>query len=172
MKHSDYVTHIDNKEDVQFLRKVLFPVNIRLLQTSDEYKHIIQECCDYLSKMVLTKCDGYKLPHGMSGANLAIPFNIIAIAENRNCDEATSRVMINPKILAYQGKPVQTTSNCGSLTLEEPIKVWRWPQIIVEYYEIWGEKVQYHANQTYGSFTIQHEVDHNNGLLITDRTCQ
>lgn len=83
MKHSDYITHMDNAEDVIYLRSTHFPVNMRLFETSPDYKAIILQQCDYIRKLCLTKMEGYKKPHGMSGANAGLAFNIIGIVKNR-----------------------------------------------------------------------------------------
>lgn len=168
MKHSDYVTHIDNKEDKVYLREKHFPVNMRLFKTSPHYKAIIEVQCEYIKFLCLQKMDGYKLPHGMSSANAGLAFNIIGITINRDTKQAYCLIMINPKIISYRGVPVQTSSNCGSLTLKEPININRNSEIAVEYYDIEGKFHKQLFSRTNGAFTIQHEVDHNLGILITD----
>lgn len=168
-KHSDYVTHIDNKEDIIYLKSKLFPVNMRLFKTSKEYKKIILDQCDYLANLVLTKMDGYKKPHGMSSANAGLSFNIIAICENRNLWNEDAKIMINPKILKEFGELEECLTNCGSLTLNKPIKIKRYPNITIEYYNLRGDYCKDNYTRNNGSLTIQHEIDHNLGILITDR---
>lgn len=168
MKHEDYITHIKNKEDEVYLRQEHFPVNMRLFATSPEYKAIILQQCDYIRSLCLDTKDGYKKPHGMSSANAGLAFNIIGITRNRNQADEFCQIMINPVIDELQGYPVETKSNCGSLTLKEPITLLRKPKISVKYYT---EKGSYHKewfNRSEGSFTIQHEINHNLGILITD----
>ncbi len=169
MKISDYLTHIDNPEDLPFLRTKLFDVNIRLFKSNPRYRDIIEDCCHLIKYCATTKMDGYKLPHGMSGANVGIPFNIIGIVRNRGTDLAVCDIMINPKTIQYRGKLVETESNCGSIRLEKSIKIKRYEEILVEYYDIDGEPNRELFNRHEGSFTIQHEIDHNLGILITDR---
>lgn len=74
--------------------------------------------------------------------------------------------MINPKIIkSGPGFTQYEYSNCGSLLLKEPIRVWRHPRIVVNYFNRDGVSCQ-----TEGYLpTVQHEIDHNNGILITDR---
>lgn len=168
-KHEDYVTHINNEEDVVYLRTKAFPVNMRLFKTSKEYKAIVLQCCNYLREICLNTKEGYKKPHGISGANLAIPFNIIGVTRNRNQDNEYCQIMINPEIHAYSTEKIITQSNCGSLTLEKPINVKRSNLISVEYYDEEG-KIHYDRfSRTEAGFSIQHEVDHNNAILIIDR---
>lgn len=89
-------------------------------------------------------------------ANAGIPFNIIA-----NTDEA----MLNPHILYRSSDLIESMSNCGSLLLPEPIKIYRAKQITFEFWDL--SLVRYERTGYYP--TIQHEIDHNNGILILDR---
>ena len=167
-KHEDYVTHINNKEDVVYLKTKHFPVNMRLFKTSPEYKNIILQQCSYIRERCLETIEGYKKPHGMSSANLGLAHNIIGITRNRNKNNEYCQIMINPKILDADGEIVETSSNCGSLTLNEPLKLKRHSIIQIEYYDENGIlKIEW-CGRNEGSFTIQHEVDHNLGILITD----
>jgi peptide deformylase len=169
MKVEDYLTHIDNSEDVQYLKGKAFPVNMRLFRTSPEYKAIVLQCCEYIKKLALTKMDGYKKPHGMSGANLAIPFNIIAFVANRGTEYETAEIMINPTVESYSEKKVKTRSNCGSIRLTEPIEITRFQSVRVSWYDENGVLRIATLDREHGGFTIQHEIDHNLGILITDR---
>lgn len=167
-KHSDYITHIDNKEDRVYLKSKHFPVNMRLFKTSPEYKNIILQQCRYLKTLVLTQMDGYKKPHGMSSANAGLAFNIIAICRYRNTNKEHAEVMINPKIVEYVKEFSDAETNCGSLTLDKPIKIKRPNWIKVEWYDekgVWKSEI---FKRETNSFTIQHEIEHNLGILITD----
>lgn len=169
-KHTDYVTDISHPEDVPYLKTPLFNVNLRLFRSSDRYRALIIAACDHISWCCLTKADGYKLPHGFSGANAGIPWNIIAKAQQRGTPRANAYVMINPKITGRSRRMVETMSNCGSIRLPEPIKVLRHEWIVCDWYDVDG--VFHQAGRfgaTDGGFTIQHEIDHNAGILITDR---
>ena len=141
---------------------------MRLFHSSPKYKAIILQQCDYLETLVLTQMDGYKKPHGMSSANAGLSFNIITICENRGKFNERAKIMINPIVTKLFGEKERSLSNCGSLTLKEPIEIYRYSCITVEYYNKRGEfKVDSFTRET-GSMTIQHEIDHNNGVLITD----
>ena len=167
-KHEDYVTHINNSEDLVYLKTKHFPVNMRLFKTSPEYKSIILQQCNYIRERCLDTIEGYKKPHGMSSANLGLAHNIIGVTRNRLQGNEYCKILINPRIVKYMGDLVETTSNCGSITLENPIKLKRNSEIIVNYFDEKGnEFVELFTRET-GAFTIQHEVDHNNGILITD----
>lgn len=167
-KHEDYITHINNEKDVVYLKSKHFPVNMRLFETSPEYKNIILQQCNYIKELCLDVKEGYKKPHGMSSVNAGLSFNIIGVTRNRLQDNEYCKILINPRIIEYIGDLVETTSNCGSITLENPIKLKRSSEIIVNYFDEKGnEFVELFTRET-GAFTIQHEVDHNLGVLITD----
>lgn len=163
VKHEDYCTFLSNGEDKDILTRPLFDVNVRLFHASYRYQVVVKAACDHLSWCASTEKLGYKAPHGYSGANAGIPFNIIAFNDGN--------VWINPKIVEASGRRVGK-SNCGSLMLDEPIDIWRYGLV----------KITYRVMETYGGYTTleervakgylptaQHEIDHNNGILITDR---
>ena len=77
--------------------------------------------------------------------------------------------MINPVIHWKSPNVRQVKSNCGSLTLREPIEVTRSVRIDVGYYKIDGSFVIESFNIDSKAFTIQHEVEHNLGILITNK---
>jgi len=78
-------------------------------------------------------------------------------------------VCLNPVIVEKSTYVVSTKTNCGSLRLEKPIRVMRSDWVVLEYYDLEGnlrrsERLYGH----HGGYTVQHEVDHNRGVLITD----
>jgi peptide deformylase len=168
-KHSDFITHINNKEDIIYLKNKHFPVNMRLFKTSKEYKDIILSQCKYIEKLCLNEKEGYKKPHGMSSANAGLSFNIIGITCNRNTKNEYCKIMINPIINEYFGDQIISKSNCGSLTLKESINIKRSNGINVTYYDINGDINRQDITRKNGSLSIQHEIDHNLGILIIDR---
>jgi peptide deformylase len=65
-------------------------------------------------------------------------------------------------------KQKEVKSNCGSILLKEPIKIKRFKRISVAWYDVNGN---YHMEDFKGQVacTIQHEIEHNLGILITDK---
>ena len=167
-KHEDYITHISNEKDAVYLKSKHFPVNMRLFETSPEYKNIILQQCNYIRELCLDIKEGYKKPHGMSSANAGLSFNIIGITKNRNTISEYCEIMINPKIIHLSDNKTKTMSNCGSLTLKKAIELYRSSNIRVEWYSETGEFRRDWFTRETGAFTIQHEIDHNLGILITD----
>ena len=166
--HKDYITHIENKEDFIYLKSKHFPVNMRLFHSSSEYKNIILQQCEYIRSLCLDTKEGYKKPHGMSSANAGLSFNIIGITRFRNKPLEYCEIMINPIITKYIGNKVNSLSNCGSLTLPDQILIQRYETVKVVWFTEEGIEKEGIFGRDNGSFTIQHEVDHNLGILITD----
>lgn len=166
-KVEDFITHINNEEDIPFLKVPLHDVNMRLFKSSPYYKKIIHDICAYIRFLALTKLEGYSKPYGMSGANAGIPFNIIGIIRNRERPNESCEIMINPKIISYGEEKALTETNCGSIRLKEPIKIERSKIIHVKYFTETGNPIEQTFGPALGSYTIQHEVDHNLGKLIT-----
>lgn len=168
----DLLTYIKEEEDVVFLRKELFPVNMRLYKSSKRYKEIIQECCDYTKWVVTQSFEGYKNSLnfkllGISGANLAIPFNIIGVIADRGSKYERVIVMINPKIIKHSLETKIGLESCGSIR-ESAINVKRYSQVTVEWNDPEFDGIRTVTKFDGISSVIQHEVDHNIGILITD----
>lgn len=158
------------EKDSDCLTRTLFPVNIRLLRTNKSYAKIITDAVTHMTNVLYTEFSDYAELKGISGANVGIPFNLIVVKDTPDL------VMINPEITANTPDTVTVTSNCGSLCLAEPVTTERCAEITVKYRTVEGvmrEKI--FAASVYSEFyhsktaTIQHEVDHNAGVLITSK---
>lgn len=168
MHVNDFLTYIKNLEDLPYLRSRLLPVNMRLFKANPRYRALIQACCEYLRDVSLMDLEGYGRPFGMSGANLALPFNIVGLVRARGKALASCEILMNPEILNYEGPLSHVKSNCGSIRLPESIQVLRYERIRVRYCNETGEPLVRTFDHKWGAFTLQHEVDHNEGVLITD----
>ncbi len=163
MKIDDYSTYLYRPEDAPYLNTKLLDVSIRLFNINQDYKNIVLNVCNYMLRVLGHQYDDYPTLHGISGANLAIPFNIIGYNLNGN-----SHIMINPRITEMSGEEIGT-SNCGSVRLKEPIEVSRKALIRVEFYDLDGKRHNEYFGRKDGAMTIQHEIDHNQGIVILDR---
>jgi peptide deformylase len=104
--------------------------------------------------------------YGISCANLGMAYNIIGFGTEGN----RKRFLINPEIIDAEKIELTTTkSNCGSLHLKEKIPVNRPKWVTVRFYDINGELHEETFTGKTGGYTVQHEIDHCNGILITDR---
>jgi len=154
----------DSEDDNDILHRKLFDVNIRLFNDNKKYRKLILSIVSYMKKVAKKRFKDYTPAKGISGANVGIPFNIIGVLNKNN----KWYFFLNPEIINRSAKEEATLSNCGSLLLKNSIKVKRYKWIELEYYNLKGQKRSTYFNGKY-CYTIQHEVDHNNGILITSR---
>jgi len=156
---------VQNKEsEDQSLHNKLLDVNMRLFDSNREYYSIIVLVIGYMKKLFATNFSDYSQLKGISGANIGIPINIIGFVDQLG----KVRIMINPSIKTHSKRKQMVSSNCGSLVLRKAVKVERSCRVLVEYYDEDGKKNN-NFFEDRDAFVIQHEIDHNNGILIIDR---
>ncbi len=167
-KIDDIMTYTGRKSDEVYLETKLLPVNIRLFHSNERYKLLIESICIYFMDTLYYKFEDYAPLKGVSGANLGIPFNIIAIKDKDEDNGAL--LMLNPEIILTFPEEGSFTpsSNCGSVRLKKPIENRsRWNKIKVCYHDIEGvSKCKIFTGSV--AYTIQHEIEHNQGILIID----
>jgi peptide deformylase len=161
-KISNAVVQIKEKQN-EILTSRLLDVNIRLFNENVDYKKIVLHICKHMKKVLWTKFSDYRKLSGISGANVGIPFNIVLFIKNDR-----TYFMLNPHITRMSDKTTTVKSNCGSLNLkiDQPVKRREW--IEVSYYTVSGKHTTEVVNLRECGGTIQHEIDHNRGVLITD----
>lgn len=148
-----------------------FNVDTKLFRKNKTFRNIICQTIDYMKSVLCTSFKDYGKLKGISGANIGIPLNIIAILFEGHID-----VFINPKILKVSDSKTTVLSNCGSLRLSKPIKVNRNLWIQIEWMDVNGKNHKgYFTTINVTNYnilpiaaTLQHEIDHNKGILITD----
>jgi len=163
---TDYVVQdlMEGEYDKSILHIPLFPVNMRLFHTSPQFHSLIMQVIAYMKFKLQNKFAGYSQPRGISGANLGIPWNIIGYRINSKI-----HFMINPVVKNRSVETEMRSSNCGSVRLKDNIFVERHIWVDVEYYDVEGVL---HMDRFYGAdggYTIQHEIENNLGILITDK---
>jgi len=161
-------------EDNLILHRKGFNVNMRLFAESKGYRKIVLDIIMYMGKISKKEFSDYPQVKGISGANIGIPLNIIGIRFSHDISDGILSVkkgemyfMINPEIVGNSQKMKIVDSNCGSIRLSERVKVHRFMWVKVKYFDIAG-KAQTRTFQAPEAFTVQHEIDHNSGILITD----
>jgi len=97
---------------------------------------------------------------GLAANQIGYPFRIITVAPNL--------VMIEPEILEVEGELVADKEACLSLpnavySVERALK-----GVTVRYRDTWNI-LREHKFHGYTARVIQHEIDHLNGILISDR---
>lgn len=76
-------------------------------------------------------------------------------------------MIVNPKILNYSGEETSFDEGCFSLPGIKG-KVYRKNEISVKYQDRYGKTIRRKVNG-FESRVFQHEIDHLNGILFTDR---
>lgn len=159
----DYMVQIRERQN-STLKEKLHDVNIRLYNSNREYHRIIRSIIDLMSRILYMDFTDYPTLRGVSGANIGIPFNIIAIRTGNSAKQ-----MLNPVIISRTGKNIKSTSNCGSLLLSESVTILRSEIISVMYYDLNGNKKTERFLENDSGFTIQHEIEHNLGITLLDK---
>jgi len=155
----------DGESCDEMLHRKLFDVNMRLYVENRYYRTLIHNIIEHLLTCLETDFEDYAKVKGISGANVGIPFNIIAV---RNGIEVTP--MLNPKLLKCSRKTRKVISNCGSLNLKVGIEIERPEWITFSYYNISGKHLTMEKIEiSDGASTILHEIEHNLGILIIDK---
>lgn len=164
MTISDFLVQdrMSSETDTEILHHKVFDVNIRLYNKKGQYHFIIQLIVKYMSKIERMEFTDYSKIKGISGANIGLAVNIIGVMRDKEMS-----FFLNPKITKKSDKTLVITSNCGSIRLSERIKVKRHKWVEIEYYDLDGKKTVRRCAGTFG-YTVQHEIGHNLGILITD----
>ena len=168
----------NGQENDDCLHRKLFNINVNLFSNNREYREIVFKIIEYMKTILCTTFKDYDRLKGVSGANIGIPFNIVATLYNGSIE-----IFINPIVVKTSRSKKEISSNCGSLNLPKAIKVERYLWIQVEWIDVEGKKhkkcftTDKDHNSTTKSvpvvyipqvaYTLQHEIDHNNGILIT-----
>jgi peptide deformylase len=160
----NWVLNVNNVEPM--LHKQLFDVPMRLFiynEENKEFRKLLKGIISYMKRVLETKFEEYPETKGISGANVGIPYNIVLVKKGKKV-----LTFINPKMMPLTDEQKEVKSNCGSILLQEPIKIKRYKKISVAWYDLNGN---YHMEDFRGrvACTLQHEIEHNLGILITDK---
>ncbi len=162
----DYMVQ-HNEADNSILHTKLLNVNMRLFNSNKEYRQLILSITAYMKTCAKIDFSDYTSVKGISGANIGIPFNIIGVYEEGYRGEEGWNFFLNPRCLYTSGTKIVVKSKCGSFSLRGPVEVERYSWIKLKYYTTEGKvKTDIFAG-SYG-YTIQHEVNHNNGITVYD----
>ncbi len=164
------VQNYGSEFDRDCLSRASFLVNMRLFDVRPQYKELILNIIDYMSwTLDLTYNDyGNGTETGVAAPTLGLPFNIIIVKV-----KFIKKVMINPQIIERSESKIAGKSNCGCCRLKSKIDVSRYEWISVRFFDEKGKlNVEERIDRMNGGLTIQHEIDHTIGFLITDRFLQ
>lgn len=169
MKISDHLVQLKEKDDLDFLKKPAFAVNLRLFKSSHSYRKIILEIVRYMDEHLNSDFEDYDTPKGVSAPALGIPYRIIGY-KLANSSQGINQFCINPVIYNFSVLRREVTTNCGTLQFAEKKKITRANVFDFDFYDLECNLVQKKTVASHeGGFTIQHEMDQLDGITIEDR---
>lgn len=132
------------------LRRTAVPID----RTDTETINLLNEMADYLDDSITPK-GGLALPQvGVSKRGLVVMVE----------DEPV--IMVNP-VVTMEGEQVTSLEGCLSIPNTFGY-VYRWDDVTVQYYDENWQKQSIELDDI-EAFSVQHENDHLNGILITDK---
>lgn len=159
---------LDEKEKVlhQVCKEVSFPL-------SNEDKKLINESYEYLrASQDEELCEKLNLRAGMG---LAFPQlgklkRIFIISYKTEDDEFIEYTVINPKLISYSNEMIYVEEGEGCLSVNREVDgiVPRYARIRVGFYDENGNYVEERLREEM-SVAFQHELDHLDGILFTDK---
>ena len=146
--------------------KVSFPLSL-------EDKKLIEDIITYLKMSQIEEYyKKYNLRPGMGLAfiQLGIPKNIFVIVEEVDKEEFETYVIINPKIISHSEELVYVGEGEGCLSVNRDVEgiVPRYARMKVSYQDENGDEWEIRVREDI-SIAFQHEMDHLNGILFTDK---
>lgn len=146
---------------------MLYPIiiqpNEQLRRTNQAVQELTDELVELLDDMYETMLahDGVGIAAPQIGKNLQIA--VVEVDENDRFD------LINPQIIASKGKTIFVE---GCLSIPHVFgTVERSEEITVRYFDREGDEMEVTA-YGYLARAIQHEIDHLNGILFTDKVIE
>ena len=144
------------------LRQVADPVDINQIQ-SDEIQNLIDDLIE-----TMRHANGA----GLASTQIAVPLRICVIEVNKNPrysykPDIPLTVLINPKVTFLTEERINVYEGCLSVPNMRG-KVDRCPEILIEGFNREGQSVSF-VSKGISAGTFQHELDHLDGLVFTDR---
>lgn len=164
--------NIINEKD-KFLRKVCREVTFPMEQIDLDN---INDMLEYLKNSQMDDiCTKYDLRPGMGLAanqiNRDLQYFVVVLDKEENAGDFDQWIIINPKVISQSKEMIYADGGEGCLSVERDIDgiVLRNARITVEYYDINGVKQKVRVREEI-AIAFQHEIDHLNGILFTDKT--
>ncbi len=147
-------------------KEVIFPM-------TKEDLHHIDEMVEYLTNSqneeLALKYD-LRPGMGMAAIQLGVAKRYITIVNEVDEGEFETYVVINPKIISNSLEMIYVESGEGCLSINRETEgiVPRYARVTVEGFDTLGNKIKIRAREEL-AIAFQHEIDHLNGILFTDR---
>lgn len=162
------ITILDEKDKIlhTISKEVTFPL-------SNEDKKHIEDMITYLKMSQIDEyIDKYDLRPGMGLAYVqtGIAKRIFVIVEELEKGKFKDYIVINPKIVTHSEEIIYVGEGEGCLSINREVEgiVPRFARITVEAQDIDGNPYKIRVREDI-SVAFQHEIDHLNGILFTDK---
>lgn len=158
---------IENENDYAFLREKSIDVDMEKMK-SDKDLHL------FIKRLKITMIQGDGV--GIAAPQVGIGRNIFLFTRVTEPDMPV-QVVINPKIVAIPDSLICFEGDgCLSIPGISGNSI-RYPWVKVEYYDENGTKIEetlsgYSRQEGFTGVIFQHEYDHLQGVLFTDKLCQ
>lgn len=153
------------------LLKVVTAPNPILYQKTKEVKEFDDDLKAFVADMVPTmrKEDGVGLAAPQVGSSKRVAVIEFAPQSEEEAEHSPIplTIIINPKIISHSKQTNTTEEGCLSLP-DITLNIPRYNKIKVLYYDLEGHRKKIKASGLFAR-VLQHEIDHLNGILITDR---
>jgi len=165
MKVFDIVT--DKKFLHQVCDEVSFPI-------SDEDRNLLLEMVEYLKTSQndeLAEKYNIRPGVGLAANQVGVKKRMIAVYFIDENDEILQYGLVNPKIVSYSVKQCCLDNGEGCLSVPKDVEgyVYRYYKITVKGFDVITNKEVTIKARGYLSIILQHELDHLDGKLYTDR---
>ncbi len=162
------ITILDEKDKRlhQISKDVVFPL-------TQEDKKNIKDMVTYLK---MSQMDEYNEKYhlragmGLSYVQIGILKRIFVVVDEVEENVFQNYILINPKIVSNSEELIYVGEGEGCLSINRPTEgiIPRYARITVEAYDMEGKKFTIRVREDL-SVAFQHEMDHLNGILFTDK---
>ena len=147
-------------------KEVIFPL-------TKEDKKLIETMKEYLQNSQIDElAEKYDLRPGMglSAIQLGIAKRYFVVVNELDDNEFETYVLINPKMISNSVEQIYVADGEGCLSVNRPVEgiIPRYARVTMEAYDTEGRKIHVRAREEL-AICFQHELDHLNGILFTDR---
>ncbi len=136
-------------------------------------KDLINTMIEYLHNSQIEElAEKYDLRPGMGMAaiQLGVPKRYFVVVNEYDEGQFETYALVNPRIVSNSVEQIYVESGEGCLSVNREVEgiVPRYARVTVEGYDIDGKKIQVRAREDL-AIAFQHELDHLNGIIFTDK---
>ncbi len=152
----------------QVAKEITLPLNPEIVQIANDIMEYLENSQDD------ELAEKYQLRAGVGLAapqiNQSIRMFGIFLPSYDDESEDFKKIFINPKIISHSEQMCYLSAGEGCLSVDEAITgfVPRYKRIAIEAYDLQGEKFKLRLSG-FQAIVFQHEFDHLNGILFTDK---